>query len=172
MKWNVATLVVGEFNHGPVPWRLGRPSSALLCPALVRQAWLTAAVFDLDLAPPGSRPLACDEGPSLRVMSLAYVDWSAVGLSLGNANRFFAMVQWSTRPESRKGVADIKVGLSTLFRDSQEVVTSIPVADVPSSPWESWSQDARAQARCCFRKWSQEQRAFSRPSNSGTFPSN
>lgn len=76
MKWNVATLVVGEINHGPVPWRLGRPSSALLCPALV---WLTAAVFDLDLAPPGSRPLACDEGPSLRVMSLAYVDWSAVG---------------------------------------------------------------------------------------------
>lgn len=55
------------------------------------------------------------------------------------------MVQWSTRPESRKGVADIKVGLSTLFRDSQEGSLRIPVADVPSNPWEL--VDGRTRAR-------------------------
>lgn len=149
---------MGEINHGPVPWRLGRPSSALLCPALV---WLTAAVFDLDLAPPGSRPLACDEGPSLRVMSLVYVDWSAVGLSLGNANRF---LQWCNGPHalSRERCGRYKSRVEHPLPGILGGVTSIPVADVPSNP-SGAGRRTRARTPDAAFEWSQGQRPCPAP---------
>lgn len=67
-------------------------------------------------------------------------------------------------------MADIKVALSTLFREFHEGSVRYPVADVPLDLFGSWSLDART-LDAAF-EWSQDQWSLPRPSNSGTCPSN